>query len=393
MPIQNTPLSLGAKAGIVVGVLALIVGIITAICMPKKRPNKEGKVPSDQEKNIEPKNGQEPPSNQTSTHEQILQFLSHDTSEHSDSKYELEDDTFSQVSYRNRQGNPHPQKSELSYSKCPWKSWIDNWPPEISQFILIPDLQCMMDVSPNDTKFAIQNGQAPDLQESPSLTSENEAATDEADDYNQGIEAGNPYAPGSTRTIFNQLDRDGNAVVDRTELGEGMQALGTALSGAEIDAFMKVADEDGDGVITYEEFTHLAQSQRSLLGTREPLNQREEPASKMPRSETTVKVQLDSNRAPIPVMKKSGTAPVKTVSKKVHYRQRTILKSDDKSLLEVSHPGTDNQHSNESQCPWKKWLETWPAVVTERIGVPNLHCPMDGTTRFQSDDSIGLQLV
>jgi len=73
----------------------------------------------------------------------------------------------------------------------------------------------------------------------------------------------------ATMNLFRQWDRDGNSTIDRTELDEGMRSLGTPLSGIELDALIKIADQDGDGVINYKELVYVVENQRAGFNNEE----------------------------------------------------------------------------------------------------------------------------
>ena len=50
------------------------------------------------------------------------------------------------------------------------------------------------------------------------------------------------------------FDRDGNGLIDRSELKLVMQELGEKLSEEDIDEMIEEADTNNDGFIDYEEF-------------------------------------------------------------------------------------------------------------------------------------------
>ncbi|KAH9247349.1 hypothetical protein BASA81_015066 [Batrachochytrium salamandrivorans] len=57
--------------------------------------------------------------------------------------------------------------------------------------------------------------------------------------------------------LFNSLDHDGNGYLGLTELAEGLRAAGFDVSDAEIEAFMQMADADGDALISRKEFKEI----------------------------------------------------------------------------------------------------------------------------------------
>lgn len=60
--------------------------------------------------------------------------------------------------------------------------------------------------------------------------------------------------------IFDQIDQegDGNGVIDLDELTSGLQMAGVKMKPYEMARLFRAADEDGDGVITRDEWRHLA---------------------------------------------------------------------------------------------------------------------------------------
>lgn len=50
------------------------------------------------------------------------------------------------------------------------------------------------------------------------------------------------------------FDVDGNGLIDREELRKVMSSLNESLSEEELDAMIKEADINGDGLISFEEF-------------------------------------------------------------------------------------------------------------------------------------------
>ncbi|XP_075728385.1 calmodulin-like [Rhipicephalus microplus] len=59
------------------------------------------------------------------------------------------------------------------------------------------------------------------------------------------------------RKVFKQLDRDGNGFITADELRHFMIALGEQLPDGHVDKMIRDADTDGDGRISYDEFSAL----------------------------------------------------------------------------------------------------------------------------------------
>lgn len=55
--------------------------------------------------------------------------------------------------------------------------------------------------------------------------------------------------------LFDGLDKDRNGYISKEELAQGLKAVGFDVSEAEIDAFLKLVDTDGDSLISKEEFS------------------------------------------------------------------------------------------------------------------------------------------
>jgi calmodulin len=56
------------------------------------------------------------------------------------------------------------------------------------------------------------------------------------------------------REIFSHYDRNGNGVIDRSELGSLFRALDEDMSDEEIEAGMQAIDDNGNGQVEFEEF-------------------------------------------------------------------------------------------------------------------------------------------
>ena len=62
------------------------------------------------------------------------------------------------------------------------------------------------------------------------------------------------------RDAFAVFDTDKSGSIDRKELKRLMKKLGQTLTEGELDAMMDEVDENGDGVISFEEFKALMQN-------------------------------------------------------------------------------------------------------------------------------------
>jgi len=59
------------------------------------------------------------------------------------------------------------------------------------------------------------------------------------------------------RVVFNSFDTDGSGFLDKNELKNAFKNFKGGLTDAEIDALMAEADTNGDGKVSFEEFTAL----------------------------------------------------------------------------------------------------------------------------------------
>ncbi|KAL1810382.1 hypothetical protein ACET3Z_027372 [Daucus carota] len=64
-----------------------------------------------------------------------------------------------------------------------------------------------------------------------------------------------PYSEKQMRVIFKMFDRDGDGFVTAKELADSMERLGHKLSKEELTGMIEEADADGDGQISFEEFS------------------------------------------------------------------------------------------------------------------------------------------
>ncbi|GMJ16050.1 hypothetical protein like AT1G32250 [Hibiscus trionum] len=64
-----------------------------------------------------------------------------------------------------------------------------------------------------------------------------------------------PYNEEQLKQLFKMFDRDGNGYITAAELAHSMAKLGHALTVEELTGMIKEADTDGDGMISFEEFS------------------------------------------------------------------------------------------------------------------------------------------
>ncbi|KAG8045076.1 hypothetical protein GUJ93_ZPchr0008g11784 [Zizania palustris] len=64
-----------------------------------------------------------------------------------------------------------------------------------------------------------------------------------------------PYSEDQIRRLFDIFDRDGNGFITAAELAHSMAKLGHALTVKELTGMIKEADTDGDGRISFQEFS------------------------------------------------------------------------------------------------------------------------------------------
>ncbi|KAK9700247.1 hypothetical protein RND81_08G226500 [Saponaria officinalis] len=64
--------------------------------------------------------------------------------------------------------------------------------------------------------------------------------------------------------IFKRFDMNGDGKISSSELGEALKALGS-VTPEEVTRMMDEIDTDGDGFISWEEFTEFARANRGLV--------------------------------------------------------------------------------------------------------------------------------
>jgi len=67
------------------------------------------------------------------------------------------------------------------------------------------------------------------------------------------------------RSLFRELDKDGNGVIDREELDAVFAEVGKHFTDAQLQEIMQLADRDQTGTLDYEEFIEFVQSLLSVL--------------------------------------------------------------------------------------------------------------------------------
>lgn len=76
----------------------------------------------------------------------------------------------------------------------------------------------------------------------------------------QLLPAKSPYTEEQLKQLFQMFDRDGNGFITAAELAHSMARLGHALTTEELTGMIKEADTDGDGRISFREFSQAITS-------------------------------------------------------------------------------------------------------------------------------------
>ncbi|GFP78834.1 polcalcin nic t 1 [Phtheirospermum japonicum] len=76
--------------------------------------------------------------------------------------------------------------------------------------------------------------------------------------------AEDPQDVADRERIFKHCDANGDGKVSATELGEALKKLGS-VTDEEVKRMMAELDTDGDGYVSYEEFTEFARANRGLV--------------------------------------------------------------------------------------------------------------------------------
>ncbi|KAG0456910.1 hypothetical protein HPP92_022067 [Vanilla planifolia] len=69
------------------------------------------------------------------------------------------------------------------------------------------------------------------------------------------VPAKSPYTEEQLRNLFRIFDRNGNGFTTAADLAHFMAKLGHALTAKELTGMIKEADTDGDGRISFQEFS------------------------------------------------------------------------------------------------------------------------------------------
>ncbi|KAJ9564372.1 hypothetical protein OSB04_000338 [Centaurea solstitialis] len=64
--------------------------------------------------------------------------------------------------------------------------------------------------------------------------------------------------------IFSKFDANGDGKISSAELGESLKTLGS-VTAEEVQTMMDELDTDGDGYISYDEFTDFYNANRGLM--------------------------------------------------------------------------------------------------------------------------------
>ncbi|KAK7305713.1 hypothetical protein VNO77_43623 [Canavalia gladiata] len=82
--------------------------------------------------------------------------------------------------------------------------------------------------------------------------------------YKHSTMADNPRDVADRERIFSIFDANGDGKISASELGESLKTLGS-VTAEEVQRMMAEIDTDGDGYISYEEFTEFARANRGLV--------------------------------------------------------------------------------------------------------------------------------
>lgn len=76
--------------------------------------------------------------------------------------------------------------------------------------------------------------------------------------------ADDPQEVAERERIFKRFDANGDGKISSSELGEALKTLGS-VTGDEVQRMMAEIDTDGDGFISFQEFTDFARANRGLM--------------------------------------------------------------------------------------------------------------------------------
>ncbi|KAK8657969.1 hypothetical protein V6N13_036186 [Hibiscus sabdariffa] len=74
------------------------------------------------------------------------------------------------------------------------------------------------------------------------------------------LEEKSTYSEEQLKLLFKVFDMDGNGFITAAELAHSMGKLGHALTVEELSEMITEADTNGDGMISFEEFSHAITS-------------------------------------------------------------------------------------------------------------------------------------
>ncbi|KAK4795040.1 hypothetical protein SAY86_013034 [Trapa natans] len=76
--------------------------------------------------------------------------------------------------------------------------------------------------------------------------------------------ADDPQEVADRERVFKRFDANGDGKISSSELGEALRNLGS-ITADEVQRMMAEIDTDGDGFISFEEFTDFARANRGLM--------------------------------------------------------------------------------------------------------------------------------